>query len=394
MTWLGALGAPRRLQVDEHGWVHAAGRGDIGWLVGAPDRWLDPRAEVSVRQRLIRSTPVVETLLHVGRDDVVWRTYAVAARGGALVVELENTGAVPVALAVVRPDSVPLATARPASTAPVPGVDFEPGTLVFAVPHRTTWRGAVPFGDPEAVRPSEVAALPSGTATAAGWVAHVDAGVRTDVPFAAELTAARCQLLLRDDPAAVVPLLQWGFEPAALERLLADDHTPLAGILEHWRLQRDVAFARATAAFVAAQLPSSQDLTGVSARSAAALLDAVGEVRAAGDVRRLAGRLGLPDRPTSIEPLDRMRDVLVDDWGDVLAIAPGWLRDWDGVNVEVHGLPTAFGRLSFAVRWHGDRPAVLWELEPHDEPFVITTPALSPSWRTAERRGEVLLSRS
>ena len=46
----------------------------------------------------------------------------------------------------------------------------------------------------------------------------------------------------------------------------------------------------------------------------------------------------------------------------------------------MHDLPTAAGRLSFAIRWHGERPALLWELEPHEGigPVLLTTPALDP----------------
>ena len=52
------------------------------------------------------------------------------------------------------------------------------------------------------------------------------------------------------------------------------------------------------------------------------------------------------------------------------------------------------GRLSFAVRWHGERPALLWDLESHrSDPAVrLTAPALDPDWSSAEPRGEALLS--
>ena len=68
--------------------------------------------------------------------------------------------------------------------------------------------------------------------------------------------------------------------------------------------------------------------------------------------------------------------------------------DWWGRGVEVHDAPTHFGKLSYAVRWHGDRPALLWELEPHDgvNAVRLTTPGLDPSWSSTERRGEALLA--
>ena len=39
--------------------------------------------------------------------------------------------------------------------------------------------------------------------------------------------------------------------------------------------------------------------------------------------------------------------------------------DWYGQGWEVHDAPTAHGTVSYAVRWHGDRVALLWEVDPH-----------------------------
>ncbi len=44
---------------------------------------------------------------------------------------------------------------------------------------------------------------------------------------------------------------------------------------------------------------------------------------------------------------------------------------------------------SFAVRWHGERPAVLWEQQ-GDTPVELSAPDLDPEWRTTERSGETL----
>ena len=72
------------------------------------------------------------------------------------------------------------------------------------------------------------------------------------------------------------------------------------------------------------------------------------------------------------------------------SLVPG---SWDGQGWEVHDAPTAHGSVSYAVRWHGDRVALLWEVDPHadvDE-VVLIAPALDPSWSTTDRRGEALL---
>jgi hypothetical protein len=57
----------------------------------------------------------------------------------------------------------------------------------------------------------------------------------------------------------------------------------------------------------------------------------------------------------------------------------------------VHDLPTASGTLSFAVRWHGSRPALLWEVE-GEGPVHLRAPGLDPAWSSTERRGEALLT--
>ncbi len=54
--------------------------------------------------------------------------------------------------------------------------------------------------------------------------------------------------------------------------------------------------------------------------------------------------------------------------------------------------PTAAGRLSFAVRWHGERPALLWELEPRSGPVALSAPGLDPSWTSSQSSGEALLA--
>jgi hypothetical protein len=86
-------------------------------------------------------------------------------------------------------------------------------------------------------------------------------------------------------------------------------------------------------------------------------------------------------------------DGLVAEVDDGVALSPTVPEAWLGQGWEVHDLPTAFGRLSFAVRWHGERPALLWELEPHrDEAVRLTVPALDPAWWSDDSQGEALLA--
>jgi hypothetical protein len=92
--------------------------------------------------------------------------------------------------------------------------------------------------------------------------------------------------------------------------------------------------------------------------------------------------------------VDSVRDVLVQEVDGVLALLPDPPARWYGGNLEVHDLPTTAGRLSYAVRWHGPRPALLWELEllAGAGPVRLTAPGLDPAWQSVEARGDALLA--
>jgi hypothetical protein len=90
-----------------------------------------------------------------------------------------------------------------------------------------------------------------------------------------------------------------------------------------------------------------------------------------------------------------VRDLLVrEDGHGGLALCSLVPPDWLGQPIEVHDAPTAFGRVSYAVRWHGDRPALLWELDPHDDAAAVrlSAPGLDATWSTTEHRGDALLA--
>jgi hypothetical protein len=58
---------------------------------------------------------------------------------------------------------------------------------------------------------------------------------------------------------------------------------------------------------------------------------------------------------------------------------------WLGVDFEAHGLAIGLAStLSFAIRWHGDRPAVLWEVS--GQPMPLT----HGDWSTGQLSGEAL----
>lgn len=78
-----------------------------------------------------------------------------------------------------------------------------------------------------------------------------------------------------------------------------------------------------------------------------------------------------------------------------LRLAAHWPATWLGQPVEVHDVPTRIGKVSWAVRWHGERPALLWDVVPHDhaDPTpAVTAPGLDPAFAATGWRGETLLA--
>ena len=89
-----------------------------------------------------------------------------------------------------------------------------------------------------------------------------------------------------------------------------------------------------------------------------------------------------------------VRNLLVRDTSEGLALCSMVPEAWLGQGIEVHRAPTHSGELSFAVRWHGDRPALLWELVPHADVggVHVTAPGLDASWSSTDLSGEALLA--
>ena len=95
-----------------------------------------------------------------------------------------------------------------------------------------------------------------------------------------------------------------------------------------------------------------------------------------------------------------VRDLLLRETGGApgqptgLALCSLLPDGWRGQGIEVHDAPTDFGSFSFGLRWHGPRPALLWELDPHPGvgDLVLTAPGLDPGWRGSGLRGEALLA--
>jgi hypothetical protein len=191
-------------------------------------------------------------------------------------------------------------------------------------------------------------AVPDAERVVRGWKAQLDRGLRVSLPdprLQRRVDTARAQVLLagqawRPDVADVVALEDWGF----------DDEAAAA-----WR-----------------RLP------GRARRKARRRTDAPADWSI----------LRQPDTASHTALLAAVRRELVRESERGVELLASVPSDWRGLALDVRDAPTRHGLVSYAVRWHGDRVALLW-----DVPAAVTTraPALDPGWSTTEARGEALL---
>lgn len=321
--------------------------------------------------------------------------------------------------------------------------------VVFPLAHTATLRVVLPL-EPG---PVDVEALPSADQVASGWGVHTRSRARVVVPdgrLQEAFDTSLAHLLLRPHGLPVAAALaRLGFTDASAAALLDDplatamSSTPgeaLLALVAHWSLTHDESFADRAVPIVASLVealgrsgtPEELRLGSIAASGAAGLLTSVGQPKAAADIRRAGKAMAdastaaaPPAAPTGVEPLLDMLTTASPTWtwagpddgheltvgaalligvrgvllvegngpGPHLILSPDVPTSWYGQGWEVHDLPTGSGKLSYAVRWHGDRPALLWEVVPWPDsaPVRLTTP-LDPTWASEEARGEALLS--
>jgi hypothetical protein len=79
------------------------------------------------------------------------------------------------------------------------------------------------------------------------------------------------------------------------------------------------------------------------------------------------------------------RRLVVSDEHTAQLMPAGFPAAWLGVDFEAHGLSIGLAStLSFAIRWPGQRPAVLWEISGPPMPLA------HQDWSTAQLSGEAL----
>jgi hypothetical protein len=447
-TPIGTLDGWAGASVDRHGGVEIDGDRRLGWWIGADDRWHLPEREATARQTLIGNAPVVETRVRIPGGDAVQRAYGARdAQGNEhVVVEIENASRAPIALALVFRDAIdvednvvrnrrglvavlPRKPARLAS-----GDDLErivtsgeageslgpdgPAALILPLAHTVSTRVVLPLDG------RMPASLPSAEQVAAGWARFTERGVQLSLPDSGlmdDVQAARAQLLLetgrgRDcGTPEVLALDAEGFhdEAARILRELNERPTPKRGdeallhsAVRHWQVTRDADLAEDMLPLLGqlARRIAKRDGTAWLMSDFADLLDGIGQPKAARAMRpgdfgwtiTRSGWDGLAVHRAAggTELLAGVRDVLLfESIAPQVAALPQGMGPWTRQPVELHRAPTRFGPLSFALRWHGERPALLWELDAHEGvgPVTITAPGLDRAWSSDTRKGEELL---
>ncbi len=102
-----------------------------------------------------------------------------------------------------------------------------------------------------------------------------------------------------------------------------------------------------------------------------------------GDPQRLANQI--------ISTIDGLAGETAD---GAINLFAGWAAvDLAGVPIAIHQVDTPIGEVSAAIRWHGARPALLWDVRcaPADQ-VTLRCSVLDPTWSTSLATGEALLA--
>lgn len=414
----------------------------VEWGAKSGADWKLAPNEVAVRQDRVDDTPVFETWMRVAGGDVIQRVGVINdGDGRALVIEYENASPDAVVVATVGIGDAPMTTdAGGASIDGVPwirstrvgaatvGVDIWPAVqagpsgvdasghggaaVLTPVPHRqrvavvVAIDGEIPTRD---VTPEDVA---SGWRTVTADALDVEV---PDVQLNAAWRRVLCDLVLAagtDDP-VIAGEAAWWLDLAGLHREADRGRAAVLAAADRGELDADGAVvglrALASRALRTGEPSDLAEVAGPLAAIAGKQLDqatarlvaraATSAPDVAADAAALGERLTIADRaPTSPVATGAAR-VLGHLFADAdvtgeLSMLPEVPDTWRGQAIDVRRMVTGLGTLSFSVRWHGERPAVLWERAGGPDDAVLRCPGLDLAWSTSDRDGEALLGAS
>jgi hypothetical protein len=411
---LGIRGGGWNAIVNERGSIRLNdGSPVLDWHIAADDRWHDPSTEPSVRQTRRAGVPVIETRLRIPGGDAIQRVYAVADAGGLVVIEITNESTLPIAVAFTRPDVVSSRTPSPRGAQ---GIELPAGSVVFPVAHGSTLRVAlraamhVANAVANTVANVDVERLPSFEQLQKGWLKAVEQAGYVIVP-----------------EGAVAPLVA---------RLRSDALILSGHEIEDWAIGAGGDCANDSVAYILTLqelLRMGEKLTGESAQirvdhaarlaqsvetllkdnkkasilpwdveralfAAQFVFERMGESRAADDVAAAQLRLNSCAEPPNVMPTDIRAIAWVEEKmvamqrdGSVQIFGRGIPRLWLGANLECHRVAAGpLHTVSFGIRWHGEKPALLWEVA-GPAGIKLTAGKCDPTWTSVEATGETLL---
>lgn len=399
----------------------------VSWWVRVGDRWYNPSTDAAIQQSRFVSAPVADTALTVPSGRIVSRSWAGLDNRPGVVTEIHNQTSSPVAVAVViqgvhhvearsrtllvdgnlvcvldRQPSLRFAAAHHEDLWTVvtkdessygriqSAEDTVSGSAVACIiplPHRQYLRFVSPNGEP--------ASFPSAEQITNGWTARLEETARIELPDRALVDSVSTGLvdflLAEPTPDISVQLAAWGLYRQAIERIITHcRQDPVA-----WLRAAAITWSLCRQPNLFSQFPIEgliasgkvSELEPGTIGLLSGLFSARGDHRAAEDAKLLTGR--------AAEPNGHLWDLarrLACSNRNGLTLLSGFPEAWHGKPIEVHNLPTTRGVISYGIRWHGDRPALLWELKQHgDEPVILTVPDLDPGFTTSNPRGETLL---
>jgi hypothetical protein len=395
---LGVRGGAFSATVNERGAITMDGGARVvNWFVAADDRWHTPAVEQGVRQQRRAGVPVIETRVRIPGGDAVQRVWCVPDAGGLVVVEITNDSTLPIAVAFDSPDV--LCDRTPSPLGPQ-GIELPKGSVVFPIGHTSSLRVALrPSSGGASV--GSLAALPGHDQLQRGWLTSVErAGyaVLPDKALPSIVNRLRSDCLVfsahdidewpedfvasGDDVAVVIALHQMMLLGEDTSRHVEDIAERIERILGQVRRESETPWDVERALYCAQHLFVALD-----------------EERAARDVSRARGQLAQASSPPNVVP----KDVRAVAWMEEMLASPrrdgsvGLLQHgiptlWRGVNLECHRIVASPEHtVSFGVRWHGSRPALLWEV---GGPFGLRlgSGATDPSWSTTDPAGDALLA--
>ncbi|TRZ74362.1 MAG: hypothetical protein D4R95_01005 [Actinobacteria bacterium] len=404
---LGVRGGGWNAVVNERGSVRLNDDSSVlDWHIAADDRWHDPSTEPSVRQTRRAGVPVVETRVRIPGGDANQRVYAVADAGGLVVVEISNESTLPIAVAFTRPD---LISSRTPSPRGAQGIELPANSIVFPVAHGSTLRVALRAPN-NLVADVDVERLPSAEQLQKGWLKAVEQAGYVIVP---EGAVAPLVARLRSNALVLSGHELQGWSQGATCDVANDSVAYILTLQELLRMGEKLTsdaslhhidHAARLAQCVETLLKENKKASPLPWDVERALFAAqfvfqrMGEHRAADDVATALLRLSDSAEPPNVMPTDiraiawiEEKMVALQRDGSVQIFGRGIPRLWLGANLECHRVAVGpLHTVSFGIRWHGEKPALLWEVT-GPAGIKLTTGKCDPTWTSVEASGETML---